>query len=90
MEVKLLPTHDSDSESPATKGRISENRIVKSKQLLNINQLAAYLGVSVKTIYGWIYRGIIEPERVGPRLIRFDVEKVERWISSKVGNQNGY
>ena len=59
----------------------SENRIAeKAKKRLSVKELADYLGVAPKTIYGWVYKGIIEPERVGPRLIRFDVEKIEKWI----------
>lgn len=68
---------------------IYENRIVRTKRFLNVKELAIFLNVSAKTIYGWVYRGIIEPERIGPRLIRFDVEKVERWISSLKGDPNG-
>ncbi len=59
----------------------SENRIAeKTKKRLSVKELADYLGVAPKTIYGWIYKGLIEPERIGPRLIRFDLEKIEQWI----------
>lgn len=56
------------------------------KKLITVNELAQFLGVSPKTIYGWHYRGLINAERVGPRLIRFDLEKVMQWISNKKGD----
>ena len=62
------------------------NRI--DKKLITVNQLAEYLGVSPKTIYGWHYRGLITAERVGPRLIRFDREKVAEWVSNQ-GEHDG-
>jgi excisionase family DNA binding protein len=61
--------------------QIDENRIAeKAKKRLSVKELADYLGVAPKTIYGWVYKGLIQPERVGPRLIRFDLEKIEQWI----------
>ena len=58
---------------------VFENRI--AKKLLTVDELALKLGVSGKTIYGWIYRGLIKPIKVGPRLVRFNENEVEQWIS---------
>ena len=58
-----------------------DNKIVP--KLLSVDQLASMLGVPKKTIYGWIYRGLIESVRIGPRLIRFDSEYIARWILIK-------
>jgi excisionase family DNA binding protein len=61
--------------------QINENKIVeKAKKRLSVKELADYLGVAPKTIYGWVYKGLITPEKIGPRLIRFDLEKIEQWI----------
>jgi excisionase family DNA binding protein len=54
------------------------NRIGKLKQLLTVKELANRYRVSSKTIYKWVDRKIIEPEPAGPKLIRFDLEKVEQ------------
>lgn len=61
-----------------------------TKKKLTVNQLAHYLGISPKTIYGYTYRGIIPFEKVGPRLIRFDLEKIDQWIlQNQKENFNG-
>lgn len=60
------------------------------RKLLTVNELASFLSVSPKTIYGWHYRGLIPAEKVGPWLIRFDAEKVMRWISNRKEIQHGY
>lgn len=54
----------------------------KPVNFLSAKQLAEHLNVSVKTVYGWVHNGTIVPERVGPRLIRFDKEKVVLWMAS--------
>jgi len=45
---------------------------------LTIAQAAEYLNVSTKTIRRWITQGIIEAERMGPRLIRVNVASLDR------------
>jgi excisionase family DNA binding protein len=75
-----------DNSFDTTPKTIYDSKIATPKQLLDVKQLAERLRVSPKTIYGWVYRGIIEPERVGPRLIRFDFEKIEKWTSNKKGS----
>jgi excisionase family DNA binding protein len=73
-------------EADAIQNALFLNRIAPKKQRLSVKELADYLGVSQKTIYGWTYRGIIPFEKIGPRLIRFDVEKIEKWISEQKGS----
>lgn len=53
-----------------------------SKQFLSAKQIALYLNVSVKTVYKWVDRGLLEAEHIGPKLIRFDKEKVDQWVNS--------
>lgn len=53
-----------------------------TKEHLSAKELAALLNVSVKTIYGWVHKGMIVPERIGPKLIRFNKEKVALWVAS--------
>lgn len=59
-----------------------ENRESK-KKFVSVNGLASHLDVSPKTIYGWIYRKLIPFQKIGPRLIRFDLQEVEQWIASQ-------
>lgn len=50
--------------------------------LLTVDQLAQWLGISPKTIYGWTYRGLIPFERIGPKMVRFRREEIDRWLAS--------
>ncbi len=70
-----------------TTTKLFDNQI-DAQQLLTAAELAAHLKVSDKTIYGWVYRGLIQPERLGPRLIRFSLQKV--LADLRKGEQHGY
>jgi len=43
-----------------------------------IAQAAEHANVSTKTIRRWITQGLIEAERVGPRLIRVNLASLDR------------
>lgn len=43
----------------------------------SIAEAALRVGVSRKTIRNWIAAGIIDAERIGPRLIRVDMDSLE-------------
>jgi excisionase family DNA binding protein len=43
-----------------------------------IAQAAEYANVSTKTVRRWITQGLIEAERMGPRLIRVNVASLDR------------
>lgn len=47
--------------------------------LLNIKEISEYLGVSVQTIYDWVYKEKIPYHKVG-RLLRFDLNEINEWI----------
>lgn len=51
--------------------------------LLTVEDVATRCQVKKKTVYNWIYKGLITPIKVGPRLVRFEPKEVERWISRK-------
>lgn len=61
---------------------IFEKRIA-GKVYATPKELSEFLNVPIKTIYGWIYQNKIPYIRIGPRLIRFDLVEIEKWISSK-------
>ena len=52
------------------------------KKFLTPKQLAEILQVSPKTVYDWTYTGFVPHVRIG-RCVRFDPEKVMRWIASR-------
>lgn len=51
-------------------------------RLLSIVQIAQQLGVSVKTIYGWVYLRQIPFVKMG-RLVKFDPRDIAKWIETK-------
>ena len=58
----------------------STSKLFDNSEYLTIKQLSALLEVSEKTIYGWTYRGLIPYHKVGPRLVRFKKQEIERWL----------
>lgn len=56
-----------------------ENRI---GTYLSVKDLSLRLNIPQKTIYGWIHRGVIKPEKIGPRLLRFSEKYIEQWIAN--------
>lgn len=72
-----IETNDVEALDHGNDHLLFENKIVR---LLTIKDLAAWLNVSEKTIYGWVYKGMIKPIKIG-RLVRFDEKEIERWIS---------
>ena len=56
--------------------------IEDSRRLLSIVQLSQQLGISVKTLYGWVYLRQIPYVKMG-RLVKFDARDIEKWIETK-------
>ena len=52
------------------------------KELLSVNELAAKIKLSPKTIYGLVCRGQIPYLKVGARVL-FDQDKIAAWLKSK-------
>lgn len=46
---------------------------------LNYREVAEMLGVPVGTVYAWVSRRALPHIRLGPRLVRFDREEIQRW-----------
>lgn len=68
---RILPRHSSER---AGSGRPEPNRLVAPEELAN------YLGVPVKTLYQWRYKGVGPPGlRIG-RHVRYRPEDVEAWL----------
>ena len=49
------------------------------KRFLNIEDCAEFLGLSKGTLYVWVCRRKIPYLKVG-RLVKFDLEAIEKWI----------
>ena len=57
-----------------------KNQLEKMKKILiNIKELSESLGVSDKTLYGWVHQKRIPFVKVGG-LLRFDMKDIEKWI----------
>ena len=56
--------------------------IDESGRLLSIGQVSQQLGVSVKTLYGWVCLRQIPYVKMG-RLVKFDPRDIARWIETK-------
>lgn len=54
----------------------------KNKRLINIHELSELLGICVNTIYSWVSEKKIPYTKMG-RLLRFDSEKINRWIDEQ-------
>ncbi len=52
------------------------------KKFLNVDEVAACLGVSRTTIYWWAETGKIPHSKLG-KLVRFDPDVVASWVKSK-------
>jgi excisionase family DNA binding protein len=50
---------------------------IAARTKLTVQESAEHLNVSSKTIRRWITQGLIRAERVGPKLIRVDLESLE-------------
>ena len=61
----------------------SDRALVVRERLLSPEDLAEYLGVPLKTVYRWRYRGEGPASyRVG-RHVRYKLEDVEVWLQSR-------
>ncbi len=50
-------------------------------KLVDISQLSEIINIKKKTIYDWTHKGLIPYVKVG-RLLRFDLNDIERWLKS--------
>ena len=50
------------------------------RRYLGIKELAQYLGIREGTLYVWVCHRKIPYVKVG-RLVKFDLQKIEKWIA---------
>ena len=54
-------------------------------QLMNIEELAAYLKLEKQTIYNWLHEKKITGIKIG-HLWRFDKDAIEKWLKAQTVN----
>lgn len=59
------------------------SRMLMEDRLLSPKELAAYLGVSVQTVYAWRCRGGGPPCYHLGRHVRYRLADVEEWLASR-------
>lgn len=52
------------------------------KRYISPTELAEYLGLSVQTVYGWIWAKRIPHFKMG-KLVKFDLQEIETWMKEK-------
>jgi excisionase family DNA binding protein len=56
-------------------------QVAIAPRLLNIQQVATYLGLSVHTVYKFVSQRKIPHIKIG-KLLKFDRQEIDRWIAS--------
>ena len=56
--------------------------MMKEPALISITELAKRLGVSINTLYSWVNQRKIPYVKMG-RLLRFDLNDIEKWVTDK-------
>jgi excisionase family DNA binding protein len=54
-----------------------------SERLLNVDELAGYLGVSAQSIRHMVHRRQIPFIRLGARRVRFDQAEITAWVNAQ-------
>jgi excisionase family DNA binding protein len=50
---------------------------------LDYEQAAKLIGVPKGTVFAWVRAKKIPHRRLGPRLVRFDKQELEKWINER-------
>jgi excisionase family DNA binding protein len=48
----------------------------------NITELSKYINLKTKTIYDMVYQKRIPYTKVGGRLLRFEIERINEWLKA--------
>jgi len=51
-------------------------------KLLTVKQIADYLQINPMTVYKWTSQGRIPCIKLSGNLVRFDMEKVKKWLAT--------
>jgi len=61
----------------------SHKETLGTDRLLNVDELAAYLGVSHQSLRHMVHRRQIPFIRLGERRIRFDLDEIRTWLDDQ-------
>lgn len=50
-----------------------------NRRYLSIKEASEYTGLSVNTLYKWTEEEKFPHEHFGPKLVKFDKEKIDQW-----------
>ena len=64
-------------------------RKIMEKRLLNINELAEYIGVRKNTLYTFVCQRRIPFVKCG-RLVKFDMRDIDKWIENHKQKENTF
>ncbi|WP_199433864.1 helix-turn-helix transcriptional regulator [Qaidamihabitans albus] len=53
------------------------------RRLWSVEEVSDYLGIPVKTLYQWKWRGEGPPVRKIGRHLRYDPDAVRRWVADR-------
>ncbi|MDP2342263.1 MAG: helix-turn-helix domain-containing protein [Deltaproteobacteria bacterium] len=56
---------------------------MKKQPKLTYEQAAEYLGVALPTLYSLVCRKAVPHVRLSARMVRFDVDDLDRWLDSR-------
>ena len=59
----------------------------ETREVMDIREAAAYLGISVDTMYKYAADGIVPGFKIGGRIWRFKKSKVDEWMDQQSDNQ---
>src|SRR5581483_10972825 len=76
--TKCLTESIAEMVQPATD---VQRQVASIDRLWSVEEVSAYLGVPVKTLYQWKWRGAGPPVRKIGRHLRYDPAAVERWAA---------
>lgn len=65
----------------------TENKRRYGRRLIGIKEAARYLDISTNTLYTWVSQKRIPHVKIG-RLVKFDLETLDRFIESNVIGEN--
>ena len=55
-------------------------------KLLTITELSDYLNIKQRTLYKYVQENYVPHIRIGRKIIRFDINKIDEWLESLKNN----
>lgn len=68
--------------SPMMTGRSSTTDVPERPHLVSVADAAAFLSVTPRTVRRYLSMGLITPYRIGPRLVRVDLDELRQRLSA--------